>query len=211
MELRNHSSPEKQARLQMLIDLVVRFMPLEKWGFKQSVHFFSEYRPDVLFPSGKGAYPTVIYDSEHSRVKFLLDRERYGDELIVYYGRLHAPNDKGLINWNGEDCYCWHSHNIDLALKFLDGISPKEVAKKRWEPPRGSQEFVKLSLERTIGQPESMARRHAVIWEYYGHRLFNLFDLHRSDLWTQYARFVKEYYDLFGRAPNVTPSFDKIC
>jgi hypothetical protein len=209
MQESNLIPPEKQAKLQILIDLVVHFMPLEKWRFKESTRLFSEYRPDVSLPSGKMVLPTVIYDSERCRVMFLLDQERYNDDLVIFYGRKHAPNDKKLMKWDGEECYCWHGHDFDLALKFLDGVSPRETAQKRW-PSHGVQEFLKLGLDESIGQPESMVLMHAAVWEFYGNRLFDLFDLRRSELWAQYSQFVREFYDLYGRNLAVPP-FDKIC
>ncbi len=34
------------------------------------------------------------------------------------------------------------------------------------------------------------------IWEYYGERLFSLFDLSQPERWEQFRRFLREYYEL---------------
>jgi hypothetical protein len=198
-----------QAKLQQHIRLIENLLPLNRWGFEQNISFVSKIRPDIKDAALRPIYPTVIYNSGYCRIKFVLDKEGYQDQLIIYYGRMHAPDDERLMNWNNENCYCWHSHDLDLALKYLDGVSPQDVAKKRW-PSHGVQEFLNLGFSRDLRQPESMVRMHAAIWEFYGDRLFNLFDLRRSDLWKRYSLFVREFYDSYGRAP-IVPSFDKIC
>ena len=60
-------------------------------------------------------------------------------------------------------------------------------------------------------QLEWTAEMHKAIWQYYGNRLFELFDLRRPDLWQQYREFLKEVYDIKGRNPAIKPAMDKVC
>jgi hypothetical protein len=52
---------------------------------------------------------------------------------------------------------------------------------------------------------------HKAIWQYYGKRLFELFDLRQPDLWQEYREFLKEVYDIKGRNPAIKPPMDKVC
>jgi hypothetical protein len=141
---------------------------------------------------------------------FLFDADRYGDDLQVYYGRLHAPDNKRYIEWNNDDCRCWH--NLNLVLKFLDGVNPSEVTKMKSYYSRGVKELFDSELIKNTQQPEWMARLHATAWEYYGNRLFDLFDLHHPDLWKRYTLFVKEFYRFNPISFNpASPARDKIC
>ncbi len=49
-----------------------------------------------------------------------------------------------------------------------------------------------------ISQPSKESEMHAIIWEKYGYRLFELFDLRRPDLWEKYSVFIKQVYDIRG-------------
>jgi hypothetical protein len=49
-----------------------------------------------------------------------------------------------------------------------------------------------------IAQHAAETETHAMIWEHYGQRLFELFDLRRPDLWEKYSSFVIQVYDLKG-------------
>jgi hypothetical protein len=195
-------SPESQNKMQSLIDLVENFVPVNKWGFTQ----------DTLFAgTSQKILPYVIYNSKSCRVKFLLDYSGNGRklDLRVFYGRAHALNDMNILHWNGGEYYCWH--NFEMALKFLDGISPKKAVNTQGSPSLGIQEFLDTGFTNNIEQPEWLARMHATAWEYYGNRLFQLFDLSHPELWAQFTRFMSEYYDILGRNPAYNPSLDKIC
>lgn len=108
------------------------------------------------------------------------------------YGRLHAPLDKDIIEWQNERCYCWHNLGKPL-MYFLDGQSPAEANSLEFIIPRTSREFLELSKDKGWAVPEHSAREHAFIWERYGQRFFDLFDLHYPDLWEEYANFFREY------------------
>jgi hypothetical protein len=184
--------------IQEMIRLANHYLPLALWGFQES------YRSDK--PGN------LIYDSEWCRVSFVWGGWDYrgGNTISIYYGRLHALNDKAVMSWKSEACYCWHS--IENGLHFLDGRTPAEVAKLKFSHPITDpfyeEDFRQQFYRR---QPEWLAKMHATIWQQYGKRLFELFDLRRPDLWEQYRRFLKEVYDIAGRSPAIRPPLDKVC
>ena len=164
--------------------------------------------------SGVGKFsPIIIYASEACRVMFAWESPDTRDRIAiihVYYGRSHAPNNEEIITWNGQKCYCWH--DVEKALYFLDGLSPSEAVKNKFKSPNTIEQFKKSSAEKGWGQPEYKAKMHAAIWEHYGQRFFDLFDLRKPSLWKQYSQFVVEYQRLsqeFSLAGYPTP--DKVC
>lgn len=170
-------SKEKYAEL---VELVERCMDLKKWGFKQS------YSSSTDIP-----FPYVIYDSEWCRVKFLHyggDYARQWSEMNVYYGRLHAENEESLMIWGDEVCWCWHTAER-YTLKFLNGLSPEEAVENKNEI-QVMREFRESELGKIARGPEWTAGKHMAFWEFYGQRLFELFDLCRPDLWEQYRVFL---------------------
>ncbi len=70
----------------------------------------------------------MIYDSEWCRISLAWDGwdALGGNSINIHYGRLHAPDEKTVMLWNGEECYCWH--DFDYVLHFLDGRNPAEAA-----------------------------------------------------------------------------------
>jgi hypothetical protein len=116
-----------------------------------------------------------------------------GDMISIYYGRLHAPDDKNVISWNGEEYYCWH--DLNEPLLFLDRLSPREAAERSIHGPRPNAMdiFDKSVLGKSLAhkQPEWLVRMHASIWEHYGQRLFELFDLRCPEIWREYTDFIK--------------------
>ncbi len=182
--------------------LVTNFFPLNEWGFEEKYRSIKEGR--------------LIYDSQWCRIKFVWSgwEEQVGNSMDVYYGRLHALNDEYVMTWNQENSYCWHGLTSRNVLNFLVGLSPQEVISQKGFPSavtqfRNSDVWKDMVGKRRL--PELTARMNASIWEYYGARLFELFDLRSPDLWGQYGIFLKEYYDIKGRSKNIVPSLDKIC
>lgn len=176
------------------------FLNLALWGFKRT--YLSKH-------PGK-----LIYDSEACRINIVWGGADPlgGNSISIYYGRLHASNEKATMNWKGEECYCWH--RFELALHFLDRCTPGYASKKIYthsliEQYKQSDLGKNLAGERH--QPEWLARMHNVVWQQYGKRLFDLFDLQHPNLWEQYQYFLKEVYDIKGRSPNIKPSLDKVC
>jgi len=154
------------------------------------------FRLSYLIPETVG----VIFDSEWCRVRIGLFHpgpSPRDDELYFSYGRLHAPNDKSYMEWNGEQCHCWHNSHY-LLLFFLEGYAPSDAVGKSWDsaPVIGtywrSEEGSQLRRDE---RAEFVFKLEALIWERYGQRLFELFDLRRPELWEQYRQFLKELYE----------------
>jgi hypothetical protein len=204
---------DNDKKLQALTGLIEQVMPIQKCNLKLSTKFIAKHRPAFDLSSREKLFPTVIYNSVYCRILFSLHKDRNGYELMVAYGRLHAPDDEPILKWDGEDCYCWHWQVRELILNFLDGVSPQEAMLSRGEPSKGLKDFLGLGLAESFNDVEFPLIYHREIWKYYGKSLFQLFDLRHPELWEEYARFVKEYYDIYryGRLPNITPSLDKIC
>jgi hypothetical protein len=174
------------------------FLDLDQWEFKES---YRSVKPGKL-----------IYDSKLCRVKLIWEGWDYGggNTISIYYGRLHAPNDATKMFWIGEECHCWHEFN--LALHFLDGRTPADASKQHYSHPI-TDPFYEDEFQNKFPrqQPEWLAQMHATIWQHYGKRFFELFDLRRPDLWEKYRQFLKEVYDIKGRSPRIKPPLDKVC
>jgi hypothetical protein len=155
---------------------------------------------------------TLIYNSKQCRIKLIWGGWDYGggNSIHIRYGRLHALNENVTMIWNEEVCRCWH--DFDYALHFLDGRTPADAASLNYSHPITSP-FYKEEIRKEFSrrQPEWLAKMHVAIWQHYGQRFFDLFDLRRSDLWLQYRQFLKEVYDIAGRSPAIKPSLDKVC
>jgi len=175
------------------LGLINQNVNLEPWGFVQT---YSHVVVDT--------FPFIIYDSQWCRVKFKYDAVDYGGvshnlrEASVWYGRLHATNDGG-DTWgpNGKRTSCWHALRY-YVLNFLDGLSPQEVADGKGRDPRVINKFERTGLawvlpeENRIGRAIVELRLHNRIWEYYGQKLFDVFDLRNPELWEKYVQFHNE-------------------
>ncbi len=137
----------------------------------------------------------LVYESGKCKVKFSYFRDRpYISEpleLRVSYGRLHAPYNQDVVDWDHRKCYCWHSLEVSPFLSFLDGLSPIEAMQLKW--PASLNEFFESSKGKKWTPVEFVVSRHAFIWERYNQRLFDLFDLRNPEQWEKYAIFIKEY------------------
>jgi hypothetical protein len=119
------------------------------------------------------------------------------------------------MKWKGEECYCWYSKmGVHPTLDYLDGLTPRESVNKNGLPrvieETRQTDWFKSLTEKRHG-PELVFRIEEKVWSHYGVRLFELFDLRRPDLWEQYRKFLKEYYDIKGRSPNIHPPLDQVC
>jgi len=204
---RDSNKPESAGDVgDALIQLIEENLGIEHWNFRLTFKKFIKARNIK-----------VIYDSEWCRVKFMFSRMHYPetDEISIDYGRLHAPNEDLFMVWNGEGCRCWHS--ILDPLRFLDGLTPADAykqAKLNNELPlvirnfRQSKDGKKLLKEYP---PKSAIVQQATIWEHYGTRLFELFDMRRPDLWEEYRQFLKEYYRLLGLKSEYGLPYEFVC
>lgn len=178
--------------------LAQSFLKLDAWDFKES---HRSVKNGVL-----------IYDSEWCRLSITWGGwdPLGGNSISIHYGRLHAPNESANMNWNGEECYAWHE--FENALHFLDGRSPIDAAKMNYSTPLISKYYEEEYNQKFHRrQPEWLMKMHMEVWKHYGIKLFKLFDLRQPDLWEQYRRFLKEFYDIKGRIPFIKPSMDKVC
>jgi hypothetical protein len=146
---------------------------------------------------------TILYQSNQCKLRIRCNRDRPFDplELSVTYGRLHAPIDEDVMEWNGKKCHCWHGFSTKTLLPFLDGLSSAEAIELKYS--RIEEEFFKSGRDKDWAAPEIFAREHAMIWEHYGQGFFDLFDLNRPDLWEEYAAFLKEYYEIDSKKTKI--------
>jgi hypothetical protein len=183
--------------------LAQNFLPLERFGFTESYRSKKDER--------------LIYNSKECRVKLVWSGWEMdsGYTLSIYYGRLHAPENQLRMIWNNEECHCWHDlMGTGAILDFLDGLTPQESV-VRDGFPSAIDEFRHSTLwKNLVGKrrgSELTVRMHNAIWEHYGIRLFELFDLRKPNLWEKYRQFIKTVYDIEGRSPNIKPPLDSIC
>lgn len=184
--------------IQEMSRLIQDSSKLSTWGFKESYRSVEHKR--------------LIFDSEWCRIKFVWGGWDYGtgNSMSIYYGRLHAPNESVTMTWDGEDSHAWH--RFEHVIHFLDGRSPTEAAKMKMPPPATSKYYDdEFSQKFKRHQPEWLMQMHMEVWEHYGKRLFELFDLRQPNLWEQYQQFLKEFYDIKGRPSFIKPSMDKVC
>ena len=154
----------------------------------------------------------LIYDSQWCRISLIWGGwdQAGGNNMHIRYGRLHAPNEKITMLWQGEECRCWHE--LDYVLHFLDGRTPVEAAKLDVSHPT-TDPFYKTEITQKFRrrQPDWLAQMQVTVWQQYGQRLFDVFDLRQPELWQQYRQFLKEVYDIQGRNSYIKPPMDKVC
>jgi len=189
-----------------LLHLIEEYLKMKHWGFSLTHTNFK-----------KTSGLVAIYDSGFCRISFTLSKQQTPqyDEISVEYGRLHAINEEPFMEWQGEKCHCWHT--IFAPLRFLDGLSPYEAvqqAKVEKRIPRIVEGFRKSQLgEKLFNEypPKAAIALHSVVWNHYGQRLFDLFDLRKPKLWEQYRVFLKEYYRLLGTKTSFGPPYENVC
>jgi hypothetical protein len=196
-------SKEDERKLDPILEMThiaQSILDMSSWEFKES---YRSSKPGNL-----------IYDSEWCRVNLVWGGWDYGggNSISIYYGRLHASNGEATMIWREEECHCWH--DFSLPLHFLDGRSPEEASKNIYTHSlieQYKQSDIGQSLTGKRRQPEWLAQMHVTIWQHYGKRFFELFDLRRPDLWDKYRHFLKDIYDIKGRSPAIEPPLDKVC
>lgn len=159
----------------------------------------------------------TIYNSTYCRVGFTLSRQQFPqhDELSIEYGRLHARNDDPFMEWQGKKCRSWHK--ITEPIRYLDGLSPvnaMQQAKIHKQSPRAIEKFRHSDYGQKLLDeypPKYVLTLHSILFEFYGQRLFELFDLRRPELWGKYTQFIKEYYGLMGLKASYGPPYEDIC
>jgi len=178
------ADPPRKVPIDRFPDYLATFLDFAKWGFKVT----------YISPDRK----TLIYDSPSSRLKSSLRIEREADEISVKHGRKHAPNEGHIIEWEGEKCVAWHNIRYLHVPEFMDGLTARDVFERtlaQVESP-AMTEFMKTQLGPRLPYPASGLAYDQFLWERYGTKLFDLFDIRRADLWEDFQRFVSDYYAL---------------
>ena len=170
--------PEQE--YESFVDSINKSIDLERWGFVQTYSSVDKEKLPFI----------VIYDSQQCRVRFEYYKPDFGGvyhetrEVQILYGRLHTKSDSPSVAVLKEDkvvSYHWHSIYYYI-LKFLDGMAPKDAMYTTKDHFPILQEFKELS---TI-------KLHNKIWEYYGKRFFDLFDMRNPELWERYVVYCNE-------------------
>ncbi len=176
-----------------LLGLINKNVDLKMWGFVQT---YSRIVADT--------FPLIIYDNQWCRVRFEYNWVDYAGlsifkrEAKIRYGRLHATNDGGyILGPNEKKAIGWHALRY-YVINFLDNLSPQEVVDGKGRDPRVINKFERTGLawvlpeESRIGGTIVELRLHNRIWEYYGQKLFDVFDLRNPELWIKYVQFHNE-------------------
>lgn len=135
---------------------------------------YSSHREDFKETYRSPKPRKLIYDSEWCRISFVWSgwEPGSGNTMDIFYGRLHAPNDKARMLWNGEECICWH--DLTHVLHFLDGSTPAKAAELHYSHPITNPFYEKELGQKYKGQ---LAHMYLAIWNHYGQQVFDLFDL----------------------------------
>ena len=159
----------------------------------------------------------AIFNSSFCKIGFTLSRQQLPqhDELSIEYGRLHASNDDPFMEWQGKKCRSWHK--ITEPIRYLDGLSPVEAMQQAIilkQSPQAIEKFRHSEYGHKLLDeypPKYVLTMHSILLENYGHRLFELFDLRRPELWEKYTQFIKGYYRLIGLKARYGPPYENIC
>ena len=200
MTSQNSNEYIAQVEFPKIFQVIETYLKPENRGFKLAYSGLSSNNSAI-----------ILYQSTQCKLRIWCNRDRPFDplEFSVTYGRLHAPIHEDVMEWNGKKCHCWHGFTSKTLLPFLDGLSPAEALEIRRS--RIEEEFLKVWEGKDWDSTEIFARKHAMIWEHYGERFFNLFDLNRADLWEEYATFLKEYYEIDSeKTKTVKAIFDGV-
>jgi hypothetical protein len=184
--------------IQEMLQLTQERFKLSAWAFHES---FRSAENKIL-----------IFDSKWCRIKFTWEGwdPLVGNSISIIYGRLHAPSEESFMDWKGEECYCWH--RIEYALHFLDGCTISKAIELN-RSHRLLNKYYEKEYRHKYHRHQSdwLMNMQIDVWKHYGERFFELFDLHRPDLWKQYSEFLKKFYALKGHKSYIKPPLDKIC
>ncbi len=169
------------------LDAVERYLDLDRWGFAPTRLRISDV--------------AVIYDSPRCRVKLWPTFNFEPGEGAVYceYGQLDVPDEPEPEDFRKGKT--WDTINSQEYYWFLEGYTP-EQALESWRAGLGWpawQAFLDSELGRTLHGIEWWAAGHGFLWEYYGERLFSLFDLRQPERREAYWRFRGDFRRLRGR------------
>jgi hypothetical protein len=183
-ELRTIWRPESRVEF---LDSLERYLDFERWGF----------HPALIDPR-PGRF-MMIYESAQCRVRLSpsFEREPGQGSMYSYFGRSHAPDGDTFMEWQGERCFAWHNIAMPEFYWFLEGCSVEEAGERRrrrseW-PAWAAYQATELG-KRLRGMEWSIASE-GFLWDYYGERLFSLFDLRQPERWEALRRYIREYFE----------------
>lgn len=160
------------------LDSINKNIDLERWGFVQTYSSIDKEKLPFV----------VIYDTHQCRVRFEYYKPDLGGvsheirEVEILYGRLHTASDSRVFLYKeNKSIRYWHSIYYYI-IKFLDGMPPEDVMYTTKDHSPILQEFKELST----------TKLHNKIWEYYGRRFFDLFDVRNPELWEKYVNYFNE-------------------
>jgi hypothetical protein len=189
MQSTDFNERDKYNNFPLLVNVITNHLEFAKWGFETQIFRSGTRESD-------GTASTILFQSQSCKFEIVTFRDRPSDqpEIYFFYGRLHAPDTETVMLWNGKECHCWHNHLfLYVVLGFLDGLSPKELTTKEF----AYQPDVMTNFERDASadwsKHEYFAREHNTIWNHYGQRLFDVFDVRKPALWNQFT----DYYQSF--------------
>lgn len=189
----NWTPKKNDHHMSELINLIGHFLPLNKWNFRLSAQYICHSNKWNSIESSQnyhgGGDPVIIYDSEKCRIQvyYSWSSREYERSINVSYGRLGIPDDaRTLLRHTNQESYHLYWHSVYPPLYFLDGLSPQEA--KNALHPRLVMEFEQSDLANGLMYEEKSLLLHATIWETYGERLFDIFDVHNKGLWEQYCK-----------------------
>jgi hypothetical protein len=174
-----------------LLQLLENYQPMKDWVFTLSAKH--EGDPESW----------LVYTSQWCKIKIYHRKDFHQsmreDSLHIYYGRIHALDDSPTMEHEGQMYFCWFSPD-NLVYSFLDGKSPEEAFKSRFDTPQFLSDLFARAKESENKVPrlpgEEYLEFQKAIWDQYGLRFFELLDIRRPDLWDSYISFLKEYAKL---------------
>ena len=172
-----------------VLQTVENYQPMKDWGFTLS----AKQEGDPV--------SWLVYTSQWCKIKIhhRKDFHQYmrEDSLTIYYGRIHALDDSPTMEHEGLMYSCWFQPD-KFVYSFLDGKSPEEAFKSRFDTPQFLKDLFARAKENKVPRlpGESHFGFEKAIWDQYGLRFFELLDICRPDLWDGYINFLKEYTKL---------------
>ena len=175
--------------LDALAELIHMFLPVEEWGFSM----INKSDWELFYQSKRGVLLSAELDTE---------QYRYVGVVIFRLARPGAPLHDIYRMENGKKCLCWTSLGMPLYL-FLDGYTPAEAVQAIRQPIElkkapVEQAFAQTTLAQELwkSEPAYSVAEMNFVWEWYGDRLFRLFDPSNSTEWHAYRQFLYEFEKL---------------
>ena len=177
-------------RLDQFRILLERFIPFPKWGFS-------------FVRKGENVPINLLYKSLNINLEISSDFEMYEGlgSINFYYSRIEASDNVHLSNKREKMCKSQivsHPKRSPYFHLFLENIPPEATIDKpelpvviAFEKMRSSHRQLK---ELRDFEPAYFAALEAFCWEYYGDRIFRLFNPKNQSEREEFAQYVYKYY-----------------